>query len=132
VTLIDDAYNANPASFRAALDTLLAMSNGGGHRLFVVAGDMLELGDSADAQHRDLGKRLAGLNLEGLFTVGDLAHRAGLSAIESGLPRVAWNHCQSPEEAALSLRPTLREGDVVLVKGSNGVNLDRCCQLLSA
>lgn len=132
VTLIDDAYNANPASFRAALDTLQAMNQNGGQRLFVIAGDMLELGESADAQHRELGRRLANCSLDGLVTVGDLAHRAGLSAIESGLPRVCWNHCYSPEEAALSLRPALREGDVVLVKGSHSVNLDRCCRLLSA
>jgi len=132
VTLIDDAYNANPASFRAALDTLQAMNQRSGQRLFVIAGDMLELGDSADAQHQELGRRLASCSLDGLVTVGDLAHRAGLAAIESGLPRVCWNHCYSPEEAALSLRPTLREGDVVLVKGSHSVNLDRCCRLLSA
>lgn len=132
VTLIDDAYNANPASFRAALDTLQAMNQKSGQRLFVIAGDMLELGESADAQHRELGRRLASCSLDGLVTVGDLAHRAGLAAIESGLPRVCWNHCYSPEEAALSLRPSLREGDVVLVKGSHSVNLDRCCRLLSA
>ena len=122
VTLIDDAYNANPASFKAALDTLMTLS---AQRRFVVAGGMLELGEQSAARHGELGAVLAQLNLNGLVLVGDLAKAIGESAIQNGLNSSCVSFHQNPEEAAATLAPLLRPGDAVLFKGSHGINLDR-------
>jgi UDP-N-acetylmuramoyl-tripeptide--D-alanyl-D-alanine ligase len=127
MTLIDDTYNANPASFAAALETLKSLEAG---RRFVVAGDMLELGENAEELHRELGRQIAGCNVSGLVTVGTLAAAAGEAALIRGLPRESWRHYATPEEAAATLRPLLAPGDAVLVKGSHGIHLDKCCELL--
>jgi UDP-N-acetylmuramoyl-tripeptide--D-alanyl-D-alanine ligase len=129
ITLIDDAYNANPASFSAALETLKAMH---ATRRFVVAGDMLELGEASGAQHLELGRRLAECNLRGLITVGELASVAGAAAVGNGLSRANWMPCATPEAAGAALKPILREGDVVLVKGSHSIHLENCCAILEA
>jgi UDP-N-acetylmuramoyl-tripeptide--D-alanyl-D-alanine ligase len=128
VLLIDDAYNASPLSFRAALETLQEFA---GHRIFVVAGGMLELGERSVEFHEELGRSLAETAPHGLLTVGELAAGAGRSAIASGLPATAWIPCATPEEAAERLRPQLQPGDVVMVKGSNGLNLNRCVKRLA-
>lgn len=127
VTLIDDTYNANPPSFAAALETLKALAV---ERKFVVAGDMLELGPQAEELHRELGRDLADCSLCGLITVGELASIAGSSAVGHGLPNALWTHCATPEAAAHALRQWLSPGDAVLVKGSHGIHLERCCELL--
>ena len=127
VTLIDDAYNANPASFKAALDTLMTLA---AQRRFVIAGGMLELGAQSDARHGELGAALAQLKLDGLALVGDLAKAIGNSAVQNGQDASRVNFHQNPEEAAAMLAPLLRPGDAVLVKGSHGINLDRCVDLL--
>jgi UDP-N-acetylmuramoyl-tripeptide--D-alanyl-D-alanine ligase len=126
-TLIDDAYNACPASFAAALETLQAMPV---ERRYVIAGDMLELGPGAEAYHRELGAHLAACGLAGLITVGKLAHAAAEAAISHGLPKAHWTACSNPQAAAEALRPQLRAGDAVLVKGSHGMHLEECCALL--
>lgn len=129
ITLIDDAYNANPASFNAALDTLKAMH---ATRRYVIAGDMLELGAEAGRQHLELGRKLAECGLRGLITVGELASIAGAAAVRHGLPRGSWMPCMTPDAAGAALKPRLREGDVVLVKGSHSVQLEKCCAILEA
>lgn len=129
VHVIDDAYNANPLSFSAALDTLREFA---GHRLFVVAGDMLELGAQARQFHEKLGVGLAQVAPQALFTVGELAGCAGGAAIAAGLAPEHWFPCASPEEAAERLRPQLARGDVVLVKGSHAMQLERCVARLTA
>jgi UDP-N-acetylmuramoyl-tripeptide--D-alanyl-D-alanine ligase len=128
VLIVDDAYNASPLSFRAALETLQEFA---GHRIFVVAGDMLELGERTDFFHEELGKWLAQTAPHALLTVGPWAGRAGCAAVQSGLPPTAWMPCSSPEEAASRLRPQLVSGDVVLVKGSHGMKLERCVKRLA-
>ncbi|MGD0094137.1 MAG: Mur ligase family protein, partial [Planctomycetota bacterium] len=126
-TLIDDAYNASPSSFAAALETMLALP---AERRYVIAGDMLELGAQAETFHRELGRRLAACGLAGLVTVGGLAQATGEAAVSHGLPRALWTACPTPQTAAQTLRPRLLAGDAVLVKGSHGVHLEECCALL--
>jgi len=126
-TLIDDAYNANPASFTAALATLVSMKAA---RRFVVAGDMLELGGESAHYHIALGKQIADCNVAGLLTVGEASSLTGAAAVGKGLDRSLWIPCTSPEEAGERLKPRLAAGDVVLVKGSHGIHLERCCQVL--
>jgi UDP-N-acetylmuramoyl-tripeptide--D-alanyl-D-alanine ligase len=127
VTLIDDAYNANPASFKAALETLSTLS---ATRRFVVAGGMLELGAQSETRHRELGAALAQLDLSSLAVVGELAQSIGAAAVDHGHDAFAMNVHDTPEDAAETLLRMLRPGDAVLVKGSHGINLDRCVNAL--
>jgi UDP-N-acetylmuramoyl-tripeptide--D-alanyl-D-alanine ligase len=129
IRFIDDAYNANPASFTAALKTLKTFKAG---RKFVIAGDMLELGPKAPDYHRELGRQLADCDLSAIITVGPMASLAGAAAMEMRTPPTSWVSCMSSREAALALKPSLREGDVVLVKGSHGIHLEECIEMLSA
>ena len=128
VSVIDDAYNANPLSFRAALETLKDFA---GRRWFVVAGDMLELGAGAEEFHRELGRNFAAAAPHALLTVGPLSALAGETAVAGGLPGSDWTPCATPEEAAERLKPRLMPGDVVLVKGSNAMQLGRCVERLT-
>jgi UDP-N-acetylmuramoyl-tripeptide--D-alanyl-D-alanine ligase len=127
VTVIDDAYNANPASFSAALSTLAALR---AQSRYVVAGGMLELGAQSEARHRDIGAALAQLNLSGLLVVGELAAAIGTGAQAAGMLSSRVSYCATPEDAAVALGGILRAGDAVLVKGSHGIQLERCIKPL--
>jgi UDP-N-acetylmuramoyl-tripeptide--D-alanyl-D-alanine ligase len=123
VTLIDDAYNANPMSMRAALDALGSTAADG--RRIAVLGDMLELGPTAEAYHREVG-RYAGAVADVLVTVGPLA-----AAMADEFP--AEHHTAADAAAAAELLPgLLHSGDVVLVKASNGIGLRLVCETLTA
>jgi UDP-N-acetylmuramoyl-tripeptide--D-alanyl-D-alanine ligase len=122
VTLIDDAYNANPMSMRAALDVLASTPANG--RRIAVLGDMLELGPGAEAYHREIGRYAMG-PADVLITVGSLA-----SAMADEFD--GERHVTADAAAAAVLLPALlRDGDVVLVKASNGVGLKLVCDTLS-
>jgi UDP-N-acetylmuramoyl-tripeptide--D-alanyl-D-alanine ligase len=125
VTLIDDCYNANPMSMRAALEDLAATAERDGHpRRVAVLGDMLELGDSERDFHAQVGEQAAAAGVDLLVTVGP---RAGaMSERFAGAVRSA-----SDAAEAASLVPGLvQPGDVVLVKGSRGVGLELVCRAL--
>ncbi len=121
VTLIDDAYNANPLSFTTALDILARFPNPS--RRVVVAGDMLELGDGSVPWHRRLGRQLAQVGIGRLITVGDVSRETGRAAVRAGLAPARWRHLRDAPAAALAVAAILRDGDTVLVKGSRGVRL---------
>ena len=125
VLLIDDCYNANPMSMRASLDDLLAVAaRTGASRRVAVLGDMLELGPRAPEFHAQVGAH-ANLAADLLVTVGPLAATIG--------EQFAGERHHTPDAAAAAeLLPTLlREGDVVLVKGSLGVGLRVVCEALT-
>jgi len=125
VVLIDDSYNANPASMAAALTTLTEVSQGG--HIHAVLGDMLELGKASAAAHRELGRTAAGC-VDRLYLRGEMAQTVAAGALEAGLPAerilVATDHAELLE----SLLIHLAEGDVVLVKGSRGMAMERVAQ----
>jgi UDP-N-acetylmuramoyl-tripeptide--D-alanyl-D-alanine ligase len=123
-TLIDDAYNAAPASMLAALN-LLAELDG---RRIAVLGDMLELGDYEQEGHRVVGRRAAEV-AELLVTVGRRAAWIAEEALASGMPAERVRQAATTAEAIPLLRGLLGQGDYVLVKGSRGVALD---QIVSA
>ena len=125
LAVIDDAYNASPLSFLAALDLVRSFA-ARGRRCFIVAGDMLELGAESRRLHEELGVALALAAPHALATVGPCMRGAGQAAVRAGFPAGAWLACATPEEAAERLRPGLRPGDVVLVKGSRSLQLERC------
>jgi UDP-N-acetylmuramoyl-tripeptide--D-alanyl-D-alanine ligase len=123
ITLIDDAYNANPVSMRAALDALAAIETNG--RRVAVLGDMLELGLDAERYHREIGAS-ANDTLDLLVTVGPLA------AVMATDFRGEHHHAADAEAATLLVPTLLRPGDVVLVKASNGIGLKLVCDTLTA
>ncbi|MFD8982967.1 UDP-N-acetylmuramoyl-tripeptide--D-alanyl-D-alanine ligase [Streptomyces sp. NPDC059564] len=134
VTIVNDAYNANPESMRAALRALAAMggsarANGG--RTWAVLGPMAELGDAALAEHDAVGRLAVRLNVSKLVAVGGReASWLQLGAYNEG----SWGEesvLVSDAQAAVDLlRSELRPGDVVLVKASRSIGLERVAQAL--
>jgi UDP-N-acetylmuramoyl-tripeptide--D-alanyl-D-alanine ligase len=125
VTLIDDCYNANPMSMRAALDDLAATAQREGHpRRVAVLGDMLELGDAELELHEEIGEYAGASDVDLLIAVGPRAERIAR--------RFGGDAHSVPDAgAAAQLVPgLLRAGDAVLVKGSRGVGLELVCKAL--
>lgn len=128
VTVLDDAYNANPASTAAALDVLRELP---GRRVFVFGG-MRELGAARDPEHRRVGALAARADLAIFCGVGDDAALALEAARAEGMPAERLLHAEDPERAADALHPALEEGDRVLVKGSRAARLERFIDRLRA
>jgi UDP-N-acetylmuramoyl-tripeptide--D-alanyl-D-alanine ligase len=126
VTLINDCYNANPMSMRAALDDLAATAGPRGARMVAVLGDMLELGPDEVRYHAEIGRYADDVGTDVLVTVGPLARAMG-DDFERELHAVA-----DAAEAASLMPDLIRHGDVVLVKASRGVGLELVCRALSA
>lgn len=123
LVVIDDCYNANPMSMRAALDDLAASTSG---RRVAVLGDMLELGPDEVRFHEEIGVHARGTGLDLLVTVGPLAAAMG-SAF--GGTTIAVDRAV---DVVGALRPLLAPGDTVLVKASRGVGLEVVAQGLAA
>ncbi len=129
VTVIDDAYNANPLAVERALDVLGAEA---GNRRIAVLGEMLELGPDAAALHARVGRAVPRAGVSVLVTVGGgPALALGRGAQEAGLAAAAVYHAGTSEEAAAIVAGLVRPGDLVLVKGSRGVRLERVVDRLA-
>ena len=115
-TIIDESYNANPASMRAALALLAAAKPGPKGRRIAVIGDMLELGPKAAAMHAELAADLSANNVDLLFGAGPLT-RALFEAAPASM-RAAWTERSS--DLTDEVARALRGGDIAMVKGSNG------------
>ncbi len=115
-TIIDESYNANPASMRAALALLAATKPGPKGRRIAVIGDMLELGPKAAAMHAELAPDLSANKVDLLFGAGPLT-RALFEAAPASM-RAAWTERSS--DLTDEVARTLRGGDIAMVKGSNG------------
>ncbi|MFJ6082036.1 UDP-N-acetylmuramoyl-tripeptide--D-alanyl-D-alanine ligase [Streptomyces sp. NPDC092369] len=129
VTVVNDAYNANPESMRAALRALVAM--GRGRRTWAVLGKMAELGDEALAEHDAVGRLAVRLNVSKLVAVGGReASWLQLGAYNEGSWGEESVHVSDAQAAVDLLRSQLRPGDVVLVKASRSVGLEGVAQAL--
>jgi len=128
VRILDDTYNANPASLRAALDTLGARR--AGRRAVVVLGDMLELGPLSEQAHREAGRLVAALPVDELVGLGRAAALAVEAARDAGLAEA--RHLTTFEDTVAHLLKRLAPGDVVLVKGSRGMRMERVVDALLA
>jgi UDP-N-acetylmuramoyl-tripeptide--D-alanyl-D-alanine ligase len=130
INLIDDSYNANPQSMRAALETLARL--GGRSQTAAVLGDMAELGESAPEAHRDIGRLAAELHIDFLFALGERAETLAAGAIAAGMdPTRVTAGCEH-EDASRHLREVLRRDDWVLVKGSRAMKMERVVEALCA
>lgn len=126
--IINDAYNASPASTRAALQVLIETA--GGRRTVAVLGNMLELGPRTVSGHREVGETAAFLGVDYLLTVGDLAAWIAEGAAGAGLPGQRIFRCDDNAGAVKVLDELLQFGDVVLVKGSRGMKMEQIVQHL--
>ena len=125
--LIDDSYNASPPSVTAALDMLAGLPG----RRVAVLGEMLELGKGAVTGHKEVGTAAAA-TVDLLVTVGSGAAGIGAGAKAAGLDPSRILEARDQEAALDLLRVRLRDGDVVLVKASRGVELDILVEGLTA
>jgi UDP-N-acetylmuramoyl-tripeptide--D-alanyl-D-alanine ligase len=122
ITLIDDSYNANPASTKAALETLSQIAPEG-HRIAVL-GDMLELGEHEAEAHQSVGA-VAGRNIDRLYLIGELMTKYAVEgAMLADMPAESVVCCTSHTEIAEQLQRTVTEGDVILIKGSRGMTME--------
>lgn len=128
-TVINDTYNSNPASLKAAVDFLSGAECDG--KKIAVVGDMLELGELSDELHREAGRFIAGSSIHELVTVGDGAAKSAAAAIEAGMTEDRVSIYRTNKQAAAHLRETLSEGDIVLIKGSRGVKMEEIVRDLS-
>jgi UDP-N-acetylmuramoyl-tripeptide--D-alanyl-D-alanine ligase len=128
--VIDDTYNASPISTLAALEFLAETPLPPGRRRLAVLGDMLELGPDEEELHRQVGER-AGRTVDGLVTVGERARWIADGARAAGLARVASASDVDQAEAVVGRALDPGIGDLLLVKGSRGVELDRLVAVLT-
>jgi UDP-N-acetylmuramoyl-tripeptide--D-alanyl-D-alanine ligase len=122
VTVVNDAYNANPTSMRAAIDTLARMSVSG--KKIAVLGDMLELGSLSELAHFGVGEEVAKLDIDVLVTVGESAVRIADGARAEGMPAERIRPCGTVAEAIEVLDDVIEIGDVVLVKASRAMGFE--------
>ncbi len=127
VLLIDDSYNAAPASVKAALQTVRALKDSGKRRKIVaVLGDMLELGDNTSAMHADIGRDCAKCGIDKLIVVGELSRRTADAASKSGVETI-W--APDAEAGFELLKGLLEPGICVLIKASRGIGLDKTAEM---
>ena len=124
--LIDDSYNASPASFRAAIEVLCGIAQSQSLTSVLIAGDMAELGDIADTAHTELGRQASSQGVDQLWTVGALSKKAATAF--GGKAR----HFDSKEELAAHALSVLSPEFVVLVKGSRSAGMDEIVDKIKA
>ncbi len=129
ITIINDAYNANPASMQAALEAMYEIARES--RAIAVLGDMAELGSVSDDAHVRVGEMAVDYGTDVLITVGRKARGIARSAHEKGLPKGSIFSVQGVDAAAAVLRAILEPGDVVLIKGSRFMGMERLIEMVA-
>jgi UDP-N-acetylmuramoyl-tripeptide--D-alanyl-D-alanine ligase len=127
VAVIDDTYNANPASSCASIRTAAELARASGRRLVLVLGAMFELGHESERGHDEVGRAAAGSGAAEVFAVHGDARRISDRASASGLPARFY---ETSAEAAPAVVASVRPGDLLLVKGSRGVGTERVVRAL--
>jgi UDP-N-acetylmuramoyl-tripeptide--D-alanyl-D-alanine ligase len=129
VTVVNDCYNANPASFAAALELLAALRGAAGaRRVVVVAGTMRELGRASHDLHREVAERIAAARPDLVAAVGEFV--PAFESLGGKIKRKRLLLAETPEAVAPLLKARLRSGDLVLLKASRGIQLERIVPLL--
>ena len=123
--LIDDSYNSSPLAALSAIQDLAAFPVNEGCRRIAALGDMLELGSLAEESHRDVGRAVAEAGIDTLIACGTLAHIVRDAAIGACMPEDRVFTFAHSADAGCFLQDILREGDVVLIKGSQGARMER-------
>ena len=123
--LIDDTYNASPASVHAALEVLSSVPIPSTAQRVAVLGDMLELGRYTAQAHTDVGRHVASLPIDLLITVGEHGRDIARGALEAGMEQTqVYTYANSPD-AARFVQERMKRGDAVLAKGSQGARMEK-------
>ena len=125
--IINDAYNANPASVKASIGILKDLGQNSS-RTIAVLGDMYELGDRTVEGHKEVGRKVAEEGINVLIGVGELASNIVAGAREAGFSDSNLFYCESKDEAAKVLDKIGHFGDVILIKGSRGMKMEELIQ----
>jgi len=129
ITVIDDTYNANPYSMEAAVQELESQYQA--RRRVLIVGDMGELGEVSEAQHRALGQRIAHAKIDYLLTVGDMGAVVAAAALEAGMGRGRVQRAVTSKRLARLAKSLMYDGDVILVKGSRFMKMEEVVKSLS-
>ncbi|MBU4484423.1 UDP-N-acetylmuramoyl-tripeptide--D-alanyl-D-alanine ligase, partial [bacterium] len=128
VQLVSDCYNANPTSMKEAFRTVSGFKRAG--RFVAMLGDMFELGDSAEELHRQVGRDVSAFGVDKLFVIGDCAKKIAEGAYEKGMNGSSIFVASNVDEAQEKLFDELKSGDILLVKGSRGMKMERIVEYL--
>lgn len=123
--IIDDTYNSSPEAVKAALLTLGTLHADSGAERYAVLGDMLELGNETANAHREIGFKVAELGIDYLIVVGEASRQTAAAAREAGMDERAIVVFADSTSAARFLQDKIKEGDMLLVKGSQGVRMEK-------
>ncbi len=124
LTVINDAYNANPTSVSASIDTMKGIPNS-----VLILGDMFELGPDTDSYHRQIGKKATEICPRLLICIGEHSRETYCSAVKNGASAVHFN---TPEDFIGVMDRYIRKGDTVLIKASHGMHLETLVAPLSS
>ncbi len=127
--ILDDTYNSSPIACAVAIETLKELP---GERKIAVLGDMLELGKFAVEEHKKIGRLVKGVGIDLLFVVGPRAKFISQEARENGFAPENIFEFSSSEEAKMSLQEKIKEGDLILVKGSQAMRMERIVEEVMA
>ncbi len=130
--IIDDSYNASPASTRNAIESASMIRLKDSAQTFVVLGDMLELGSHTNLAHAEIGALVASKAFDYLFTVGELGEHIARAARSQGMPEDRVVSFSTSEEAGKFLQDRIEQGDLILVKGSQGVRMEKVVKEIMA
>jgi UDP-N-acetylmuramoyl-tripeptide--D-alanyl-D-alanine ligase len=130
--IIDDTYNASPIPTCAALEVLQSISLPEKNKKFAVLGDMLELGSFSEEGHRQVGKKVWECGIDYLITVGEKSRDIVRAAVEAGMPKDRVFNFSNTEEAGKFVQNKIEQGDLILVKGSQGMRMERVVKELMA
>jgi UDP-N-acetylmuramoyl-tripeptide--D-alanyl-D-alanine ligase len=130
--IIDDTYNSSPQSSLAAIDFIKRIETSEPFRKIAVLGDMLELGSYSVEGHREVGAALAKAKFDLVVTVGELARDIGRGAKEAGLTEEQIFNFSHNNEAGRFIQDRLKEGDLLLIKGSQGARMEQVVKELMA
>ena len=126
--VLNDAYNASPASMFGALKTLCSIT--GYKRKIAVLGDMLELGDYGSKAHKEVGMEVVEQGIDILITVGELAKGIAEGAIGTGFSENSIQSYANSFDASRKLKDQFGKGDIILVKGSRGIKMEEIVKVL--
>jgi len=123
--IIDDTYNSSPLAVKKALHLLSQINLNNHHKKFAVLGDMLELGNITQQAHEEIGQAVVDYKADYLITVGEMSRDMVRAAVKRGMNKDKCFNFKNSIEAGRFLQDKISEGDLVLVKGSQGTRMER-------
>ena len=130
--IIDDTYNSSPKAVEAALEVIKEIRIDSRSKKWIVLGGMLELGKISQEAHQEVGRMVGEMNFDYLVTVGEKAKIIGQAAKETGMPEKNVFHFNRSEEAGKFLAEKIKKNDLILVKGSQGVRMEKTVKQIMA